>query len=795
MAATVTPRAIFEELELEAEFYEQFFDENFDATTIDASHVDSTVQRLRFGISQIEEAINAEVADKHSILLETALGARDLSKLVIGLESAAREVQASIQKIRRQFLDRYDSFGKKLQEQERLQSVLKLLRKTYRFLDLVGKLKRSQQNGYRDLAKAAAFVAELEECLADPHLVEVDIVKREIAFVTTAGQTIRSSASDHLQKALNSYSVADVGACAQVFANLSALSNKVENVIASMCETLRTRLSACVIYANGKGENKPPSVWKEMEDALDAVASSVDKIALLRKALDERKDASTQQPLIHTLSSSLHDANRSLVESGWESICTMCASVFSDAINSQKKTYAVEVIVGEYPRFASLLRRIFVRVSNNTSGAVRKQIHQDMLLKSAEPVLIGFLSKSFAKISETVNTMFVSRSRPPTDTEVESFLSLLRREAEASYVEATVCQRFLTQIGRSLQLFVQRALQELVSSPEAYQITGQANATQAHNAGLYNAVVGVLKKGESSLLAALQKAGDEFKERATKSTVPEDASEYFRISDALHAGVTSLHSLLLQQEDVLNDMLEPLFSAALFKIEQTIAGVHTAINEGRQSGSAAKRAMSPYVKDLRRQVTFLSDYILRNYYTSPSLLSYKKKAGRRVVELFVLHTCFCRVEGEDFSFTIAGDIPQVKLAAVTLAGEEKVIEREMEQLKEINTLFFTPVAEVEKEVAKFDAIPHRYVVHHLLCRGPSSFLLPFKLSDFTLPSPPSGVTPAIAHTLTYGRWLEKVDDMAAFKWIQKSMEAFKKLPDASKTADLLALIASLCERF
>ena len=199
-----------------------------------AFHVDnmeSEQQRLRRCLASVEAELHALVSQCHGPLIDDLRSIEQADKSLQAVRSSLVSLEQASQRLHQHIEAPCSDVEANVVRLKNFMKAVETSRSVAKFLSLVGKLKDTLAAD--DVLRAARYLREVEDVLAEADLRGIHVVEANLSVVTSAASTIRKEASDILRKSLSptSLNVPECGKALQVFYSLEALPKKVVEVL------------------------------------------------------------------------------------------------------------------------------------------------------------------------------------------------------------------------------------------------------------------------------------------------------------------------------------------------------------------------------------------------------------------------------------------------------------------------------------------------------------------------------------------------------------------------------------
>lgn len=184
--------------------YAPFLRADFNATefaseALASSHTTAQAQanKLQENVEALQLALNDEVLNKRSEVLQQAAQLRETEASMQGINLAVNTVQAALQRASALVMEPYRQVQVNTTQLRNVHNTLELLRHVIQRLKLIAKLKAQLSNnteGYQDLAKVAKLLADIETINNEAVMTGINAVEADNEFLRTTWQQVQVQA-------------------------------------------------------------------------------------------------------------------------------------------------------------------------------------------------------------------------------------------------------------------------------------------------------------------------------------------------------------------------------------------------------------------------------------------------------------------------------------------------------------------------------------------------------------------------------------------------------------------------
>eukprot|EP01062_Namystynia_karyoxenos_P059464 TRINITY_DN50911_c0_g1_i1.p1 TRINITY_DN50911_c0_g1~~TRINITY_DN50911_c0_g1_i1.p1 ORF type:complete len:886 (+),score=356.91 TRINITY_DN50911_c0_g1_i1:96-2660(+) len=329
--------------------------------TLQRSTFEAERARIGDAVKHVERKLQGEVATHHDELVAQVQAVQDMDRRLDAIQASAQQLKLSAQRLRYNLAEPCEQVQRNVVQLRNVWETTDLLRRLGRFLAFVQKLRELQPSqdkpgGLRavDLPKEAATLRGIEQVLEEGGLRGIDAVDREQEWLRSAGESVRSRATEQLRRSLNSASQSDTRTAVQAFYNLDQLGKVVHSTLQDMSKELRHAVAKeldpqSIIQASDAlpGEDSRDvkiarTTLKRLGTTFQATNAGLAKVVHLSKVLQRTRDPATQVDFLSVVEK---PGGPALVEDFW----TQLATQLQDRMHRIVKRF--KALVDEYPAF------------------------------------------------------------------------------------------------------------------------------------------------------------------------------------------------------------------------------------------------------------------------------------------------------------------------------------------------------------------------------------------------------------------------------------------------------------
>ncbi|KAI9011264.1 Golgi transport complex subunit 5-domain-containing protein [Gaertneriomyces semiglobifer] len=702
--------------------YKEFADEDvdFDPTQYanrilhapsDRCDLPNALAKLNFGIEHLNKQIQEQVTVHYEDLLQQ-IG--NLSNVNEHLEKTRQDVShlnSSFDRLRNKVLVPYEQIRAAIVQLERIQETTETIRRVRRFLDIIRRLD-GDPVGEHQLTKSALDINELDAILRDKSLKGIDVVEAERAYVTEVAARIEKQGDSLLQSGLSSQNQRDIACSLQVFHNLGILSSRMEKVIATILEVIRTEIQGAldVVKLNRElkdnanprratfaGDPAYNGLWKRLEHLWDVtVYDSAIQIYHLSRVLTRSRDPVTHTLFVEMLTAEMKKDVRGFF---WNKLCACLGDELRLATRASPNLNTILQI--EYPRVLRLVHNLFARLSVITGEDYNdgeQQPDNRSILRVLAPLETGYLHASLTRLMEPVNAALPDRpslvARPvPNKEDVDKIVRVISSELEVARFDAHLLKAVARHAIRAVKMYGIRC-EQLHAADSNIHLNGSGPATQGQM------VVIELINCMWLLQESLWKLYEDF--------------EGSSIQESLSESVDHVSTLL-------QNVVEQFYSRIARELEGVFIKMHKEDLLRSAGGATMEPSTNQYVLEFTNKVRWLHRELLAKVQCGDDSRDWIRSLGEKLINFFLRHASMIRPSNEATGRVLAGDMSQIEFVfSQWFAAVGLKLERDLEDCyKALRAFRHLPFLDVNQVIELFQkrTLSQTVVLHHLLARA------------------------------------------------------------------------------
>lgn len=620
------------------------------------------------------------------------------------------------------------------------------------------------ESGSLDLSKAAQLHCEILSLCNENDLSGISVIDEELKLVYEAGQKLRSEGMKVLERGLEGFNQAEVGAGLQVFYNLGELRTTVDGLInkykSQGVKSISAALDMKAISASsssgvgggfgpggiqrsgtpqiGGGAKAKDALWQRMTTCTDQLHSIVVEVWHLQRVLSKKRDPFTHVLLLDEV---MKEDDPMLTDRVWEALVKSFASQMKSAFTAS--SFVKEIFTVGYPKLFSMIENLFERISRDTDvkGVLPAMTAEgrDQMVAAIEIFQTTFLALCLSRLSDLVNNVFPmsSRGSVPSKEHISRIISRIQEEIEAVQLDARLTLLVLREISKVLLLLAQRAEYQISTGPEARQITGPATAAQVKNFTLCQHLQEIHAR-VSSMVKGL----------------PAIASEVLSSSLGTIYGVAC-------------DSVTSLFQAMLDRLESCILEIHDQNFSALGMDAAMDNNASPYMEELQKCIThFRREFLSRLLPSSANVISVGtetictrlvRSMASRVLIFFIRHASLVRPLSESGKLRMARDMAELELAVGQNLFPVEQLGAPYRALRALRPIIFLETSQLGASPL-LQNLPLSVILHHLYSQGPEELQSPMQRNKLT--------------PLQYSLWLDSQGEDQIWKGIKATLDDY-----------------------
>ncbi|CAH1418946.1 unnamed protein product [Lactuca virosa] len=750
--------------------FSKFLSSDFDSTRFSSEALSSgtaaaRAEKIQDGIRLLEKQLRSEVLSRHNDLLSQLSSVKDAESSLSSIRSAVSTLQSSVRLVRSEIADPNRQIRSKTVQLSNLHFTVDLLQSTVRVLRLTKKLRdvmAEPEAEKLDLSKAAQLHSEILRLCNENDLSGIVPVDEELKWIYEAGQRLRSEGMKVLERGLESFNQAEVGAGLQVFYNLGELRTTVDTLINKYktqgVKSVSVALDMKAISSSGGGGFGGPggiqrsgtpqlggggkakdALWQRMAVCMDHLHSVVVAIWHLQRVLSKKRDPFTHALLLDEV---MQEGDSILTTRVWDAIVKSFANQMKSTFTAS--SFVKEIFTVGYPKLFSMIENLLERISRDTDvKGVLPAITlegRDQMVGAIEVFQTAFLALCLSRLSDLVNSVFPMSNRGsiPSKEHISRIISRIQEEIEAVQMDTRLTLLVLREISKVLLLLAQRAEYQIATGPEARQITGPATPAQVKN---------------FTLCQHLQDI-----HISISAITPPIATEVLS---------PSLNTIY----EVACDSVTSLFQSMLDRLESTILQIHNQNFGAHGADAAMDNNSSPYMEDLQKHIThFRTEFLSRLLPSSAKGIGtgigigtetictrLVRTMAARVLIFFIRHASLVRPLSESGKLRMARDMAELELSVGQNLYPVEQLGAPYRALRALRPVIFLETSQLGSSPVIQD-LPPSVVLHHLYSRGPDELQSPMQRNKLT--------------ALQYSLWLDSQGEDQIWKGIKATLDDY-----------------------
>ncbi|KAJ0668490.1 putative oligomeric Golgi complex subunit 5 protein [Helianthus annuus] len=742
--------------------FSKFLSSDFNSTQFSSDALSSgtaaaRAEKIQDGIRLLEKQLRSEVLNRHDDLLAQLSSVKDADSSLASIRSAVSTLQSSVRRIRSEIADPNRQIRSKTVQLSNLHFTVDLLQSTVRVLRLSKKLREVMAEPdvqKLDLSKAAQLHSEILRLCNENDLSGIGVIDEELKLVFEAGQRLRSEGMKALERGLEGFNQAEVGAGLQVFYNLGELRSTVDGLInkykSQGVKSVSVALDMKAISGGGGGFGGPGGIqrsgtpqigsggkakealWQRMGSCMDQLHSVVVAIWHLQRVLSKKRDPFTHVLLLDEV---MQDGDPLLTARVWEAIVKSFANQMKSTFTAS--SFVKEIFTVGYPKLLSMIENLVERISRDTDvKGVLPAITvegRDQMVGAIEVFQTAFLALCLSRLSDLVNSVFPmsNRGSVPSKEHISRIISRIQEEIEAVQLDARLTLLVLREISKVLLLLAQRAEYQISTGPEARQISGPATPAQVKNFTLCQHLQDI--HGSISTM--------------TKGLPP-------IASDILSQSLNTIY-------EVACDSVTSLFQSMLDRLESCILEIHN------QNFSATDNNSSSYMEELQKHIShFRTEFLSKLLPSSAKVISIGtetictrlvRSMASRVLIFFIRHASLVRPLSESGKLRMARDMAELELAVGQNLFPVEQLGAPYRALRAFRPVIFLEMSQLNGSPLLQD-LPPSVILHHLYSRAPNELQSPMQRNKLS--------------PLQYSLWLDSQGEDQIWKGIKATLDDY-----------------------
>ncbi|KAG8336187.1 Conserved oligomeric Golgi complex subunit [Homalodisca vitripennis] len=379
----------------------------------------------------------------------------------------------------------------------------------------------------------------------------------------------------------------------------------------------------------------------------------------------------------------------------WNKTNEMLTKQLSEA--AQSSSFVKQALEGEYPKLLRLHLDLHKRLQADpiTSNLFPNTGDCGHQFETA------YLSRSIARLLDSVHGMFSSES-PPTTEQVDILIRTITNELSVSLVEDALSLTVARNIGKAIQLFYLKGEQMLSVGGEATQVIEPPTAGQMLNVSVANIVYYLMNQ--------------------VRRVVTNMAS-------SLPASSTGeLNKSLANADSLTRQILAPLVASIQDSIEAIILTIHQEDFNKEESSQGS----SLYMRELQSFVQRVVSTYLSPFQHHQIVLESQQELASQCLELFLRHVSLVRPISPSGRLRLVNDMKQIEVALAPLCKQLSELGRVYRLLRS-----FRPLVEAEPQHLADcellgDLVPHSLALMSLFSRAPPELPSPHQSANWSV---------------------------------------------------------------
>lgn len=594
-------------------------------------NVGDTMSKLRDGIAWIDTEIRRQVTDGREDLLSQVRVLHAMETQLVSVKSGAENLASMVTRINEEMATPYSQMNQCVTQLDRLYSTSALLRDVQHFLWLCKKLRSHMDAAAEDdeaveLERAAACVFDIDRLRAErqAEFSRIPVLHAKIIWAADIGAKVRSRAHSLLFRAVAERKQTKTANTLQAFHNLGvdALISAVDSVTAQITDTARdrvvsaidpgvlsTEMKAIAAQAEGKGTSQRGGTAAANLKVVSLVGSVLDKTLLscgdllhVRTVLEKKHDPRTG----HSLAKHLAEVDEATQVCDFGVFWGFLSGVMTKQLAVAFKSETVKnAFVAEYPQLLGLFKD-FLRQLQNHSIALKTadtlEPLEPILSKMDEQKFLGSLAsmrqpfkEAFAnRCSAVLKRCFSGSPGYPSDSDVASLCKMVDSELARVLGDETLLRLTIDTAVEAVDEMSTRLQKEIITGPDAYQLSGHINNSQMKNAQLFN-----------GMCTLHWHVAHTFRKRAEQAAAGDTSSHG---ESACAVNVKVLTDLEASVEASIVAAVAPLFILMRSSLEAKIFGIHKQTFSEQSYSSANGDAGEPSMPCSKYMSEFASQF-------------------------------------------------------------------------------------------------------------------------------------------------------------------------------------------
>ncbi|XP_071714797.1 conserved oligomeric Golgi complex subunit 5-like [Rutidosis leptorrhynchoides] len=767
---TTTPSSLLDSFASDP-IFSKFLSSDFNSTKFSSEALSSgtaaaRAEKIQDGIHLLEKQLRSEVLSRHDDLLSQLSSVKDADSSLSTIRSAVSSLQSSVRRVRSEIADPNRQIRSKTVQLSNLHVTVDLLQSTVRVIRLSKKLRdvmSEPEVEKLDLSKAAQLHSEIIRLCNENDLSGIDVIDEEMKLVYEAGNRLRSQGMKVLERGVEGFNQAEVGAGLQVFYNLGELKLTVDGLInkykSQGVKSVSVALDMKTISSSGgggggfggpggiqrsgtpqigSGAKAKEALWQRMAACMDQLHSVVVAIWHLQRVLSKKRDPFTHVLLLDEV---MQEGDPILTARVWEAIVKAFANQMKSTFTAS--SFVKEIFTVGYPKLFTMIDNLLERIERDTDvKGVLPAITvegRDQMISAIEVFQTAFLALCLSRLSDLVNGVFPmsNRGSVPLKEHISRIIARIQEEIEAVQLDARLTLLVLREISKVLLLLAQRAEYQISTGPEARQISGPATPAQLRNFTLCQHLQDI--HGSISTIT---------------KRLPTIAS------DILSPSLNTIY-------EVACESVTSLFQSMLERLESCILQIHNQNFAPIGTDAAMDNNSSPYMEELQKHIShFRTEFLSKLLPSSAKVISIGTETictrlvqsmASRVLIFFIRHASLVRPLSESGKLRMARDMAELELAVGQNLFPVEQLGAPYRALRALRPVIFLETSQLGSSPLLQD-LPPSVILHHLYSRGPDELQSPMQRNKLT--------------PVQYSLWLDSQGEDQIWKGIKATLDDY-----------------------
>ncbi|XP_071685819.1 conserved oligomeric Golgi complex subunit 5-like [Rutidosis leptorrhynchoides] len=768
---TINPSSLLDSFTSDP-IYSKFLTSDFNSTQFSSEALSSgtaaaRAEKIQEGIHLLEKQLRSEVLLRHDDLLSQLSSVKDADSSLSSIRSAVSSLQSSVRRVRSEIADPNRQIRSKTVQLSNLHCTIDLLQSTVRVIRLSKKLRdvmAEPEVEKLDLSKAAQLHSDIMRLCNEKDLSGIVVIDEEMKLVYEAGNRLRSQGMKVLERGVEGFNQAEVGAGLQVFYNLGELKLTVDGLInkykSQGVKSVSVALDMKTISSSGgggggvfggpggiqrsgtpqigSGAKAKEALWQRMAACMDQLHSIIVAIWHLQRVLSKKRDPFTHVLLLDEV---MQEGDPILTARVWEAIVKAFANQIKSTFTAS--SFVKEIFTVGYPKLFSMIDNLLERIERDTDiKGVLPAITiegRDQMVSAIEVFQTAFLALCLSRLSDLVNGVFPmsNRGTVPSKEHISRIIARIQEEIESVQLDARLTLLVLREISKVLLLLAQRAEYQISTGPEARQISGPATPAQLKNFTLCQHLQDI--HGSISTMT---------------NRLPTIAS------DVLSPSLNTIY-------EVACDSVTSLFQSMLERLESCILQIHNQNFAPVRADAAMDNNSSSYMEELQKHIShFRTEFLSKLLPSSAKVISIGtetictrlvKAMASRVLIFFIRHASLVRPLSESGKLRMARDMAELELAVGQNLFPVEQLGAPYRALRALRPIIFLETSQLGSSPLLQD-LPPSVILHHLYSRGPDELQSPMQRNKLT--------------PVQYSLWLDSQGEEQIWKGIKATLDDY-----------------------